>query len=145
MTILPKKKSSQPKPDRDGAGGVDSVQYSPRGLSQNQVWFFLCVCVFSGQTHYVWFFIMADFCLQHLVFLSLWLSPFFRVFWSLFESIFRKVWTLGQSNDVSTMGVTLYYFPLRYCLIIKSLRNTWKEVIIRVLLQTLSSILLEFL
>ena len=42
MTILPKKKSSsQSKSDRDGADrGVDSVQYSPRGLSQNQVRFF---------------------------------------------------------------------------------------------------------
>ena len=42
MTILPKKKSSQQsKADRDGADrGVDSVQYSPRGLSQNQVRFF---------------------------------------------------------------------------------------------------------
>ena len=50
MTILPKKKSSQQsKSDRDGADrGVDSVQYSPRGLSQNQVRFF-----FLGQTHYV--------------------------------------------------------------------------------------------
>ena len=36
MTILPKKKSSQPKSDRDGAA-VDPVQFPPRGLPQNQV------------------------------------------------------------------------------------------------------------
>ena len=35
MTILPKKKSSQPKPDRDSAGGVDG--FTSRGLPQNQV------------------------------------------------------------------------------------------------------------
>jgi len=34
MTILPKKKSSQPKSDRDSAGGVDS--FTSRGLTQNQ-------------------------------------------------------------------------------------------------------------
>jgi len=34
MTILPKKKSSQPKSDRDPAGGVDS--FTSRGLPQNQ-------------------------------------------------------------------------------------------------------------
>jgi len=36
MTILPKKKSSQAKSDRDNSGGVDSVSYPPRGLPQTQ-------------------------------------------------------------------------------------------------------------
>ena len=39
MTILPKKKSSQPKSDRDSSGSVDN--FTNRGLPQNQVSFFL--------------------------------------------------------------------------------------------------------
>ena len=39
MTILPKKKSSQPKSDRDPSGSVDN--FTNRGLPQNQVSFFL--------------------------------------------------------------------------------------------------------
>ena len=38
MTILPKKKSSQPKSDRDSSGSVDN--FTNRGLPQNQVSFF---------------------------------------------------------------------------------------------------------
>ena len=38
MTILPKKKSSQPKSDRDPSGSVDN--FTNRGLPQNQVSFF---------------------------------------------------------------------------------------------------------
>jgi len=36
MTILPKKKSSQAKSDRDSSGGVDSVPFPPRGLPSSQ-------------------------------------------------------------------------------------------------------------
>lgn len=39
MTILPKKKSSQPKSDRDSSGSVDN--FTNRGLPQNQVSFFI--------------------------------------------------------------------------------------------------------
>ena len=41
MTILPKKKSSQAKADRDNPGGVDPVAFPPRGLPPTQVRFFL--------------------------------------------------------------------------------------------------------
>ena len=64
MTILPKKKSSQPKPDRDSAGGVDG--FTSRGLPQNQVsLFFEKLTKSSFLTHYTSpkEFIMADICL----------------------------------------------------------------------------------
>ena len=41
MTILPKKKSSQPKSDRDSSGSVDN--FTNRGLPQNQVSFFFII------------------------------------------------------------------------------------------------------
>lgn len=37
MTILPKKKSSTAKNDRDPSVVVDSVPFPPRALAQNQV------------------------------------------------------------------------------------------------------------
>ena len=43
MTILPKKKSSQAKADRDNPGGVDPVAFPPRGLPPTQVRFFFAI------------------------------------------------------------------------------------------------------
>ena len=60
MTILPKKKSSQPKSDRDSAGGVDS--FTSRGLPQNQVRFYMRTPTDSLHPSLKEF-IMADICL----------------------------------------------------------------------------------
>ena len=109
MTILPKKKSSsQSKSDRDGADrGVDSVQYSPRGLSQNQVRFF-----FLGQTHYVWF-IMADICLLHLDFEIILKSDFWP--FQIVLSQFRQSWAFEvRGMTFATFGCDLVLLPLPY-------------------------------
>ena len=113
MTILPKKKSSQQsKSDRDGADrGVDSVQYSPRGLSQNQVrFFFLAKPIMFDSSWptfvYTWYF-------QTLHFLSnFW--PFHLVL-----SQFRlKAVRVSEKNDVSTVGCDLVLLPSPYEVVI---------------------------
>lgn len=82
MTILPKKKSSAPKADRESAGGaiVDSVPFSPRGLSQSQVRHtFFCIIkyfIFMMADHLFTFieliaifhFVSFDFCLLKMNF-----------------------------------------------------------------------------
>ena len=51
MTILPKKKSSQAKADRDNPGGVDPVAFPPRGLPPTQVRIFCHHgCLLSGDS-----------------------------------------------------------------------------------------------
>ena len=113
MTILPKKKSSQQsKSDRDGADrGVDSVQYSPRGLSQNQVrFFFLAKPIMFDSSWptfvYTWYF-------ETLHFWSYFLSL------SVVLSQFRlRAFRVSGTNDVSTIGCDLVLLPSPYEVVI---------------------------
>ena len=143
--FYPKRKVPSPNPIEMELGALILCNIRPEDyLRIRYDFFFMCVCLFWPN----------PLCLIFHHGRLLFTTPglFKPLTFSLFLSIlvtfwvnFRKVWTLGQSNDVSTMGVTLYYFPLRYCLITKSLKNTLNEVIFSVLLKTLSSILLQFL
>ena len=100
--------------------------FAQRIISESGMIFFMCVCLFWPNP------LCLIFHHGRLLFTTpgLFKPLTFPLFWSILVTFwvnFRKVWTLGQSNDVSTMGVTLYYFPLRYCVITKSLKKYIKR------------------
>ena len=108
MTILPKKKSSQPKPDRDSSGGVDN--FTTRGLPQNQVSFLLDIfSIWLSPPTYEQKIIMADFLFTLAFTWNFSSAVFILIIWFILTNFIQRI-TILTSYGLESLWLEFWRF-----------------------------------